>query len=73
MPKKVEPMEKITQRSVGFKLRQILFFANYQEFNPDEFCRQAIDEQIKLIDRSYLKNGKRNFEWENIRIWKKRN
>ena len=57
MPKKVEPMEKITQRSVGFKLRQILFFANYSDFNPDEFCRDAIDEQIKLIDNSFLEGG----------------
>ena len=56
MPKKVEPMEKITQRSVGFKLRQILFFAKYQDFNPDAFCREAIDEQIKIIDEEFLKN-----------------
>ncbi len=54
MPKKIEPMEKIMQRSVGFKLRQILFFAEHQEFNPDRFCRDAIDEQIKLIDNKFL-------------------
>ena len=54
MPKKVEPMEKITQRSVGFKLRQILFFAKHPDFNPDKFCRDAIDEQIKLIEGGIL-------------------
>lgn len=57
MPKRVEPMQKITQRSVGFNLRQILFFAKYPEFNPDAFCRVAIDEQIKLVDEEFL-NGK---------------
>lgn len=50
-------MQKITQRSVGFNLRQILFFAKYPEFNPDAFCRVAIDEQIKLVDEEFL-NGK---------------
>lgn len=54
MGKRVKPMEKITQRSVGFNLRQILFFAEYPEFKPDDFCRDAVDEQIKLIDPKYL-------------------
>ena len=47
------PMEKITQRSIGFRLRQILFFAEYPEFKPDEFCRNAIDNQIEKIDERY--------------------
>ncbi len=47
-------MNKITQRSVGFNLRQILFFAENPNFKPDQFCRKAVDEQIKLIDPSYL-------------------
>ena len=47
-------MNKITQKSVGFHLRQILFFAEHPEFKPDPFCRKAVDEQIKLIDPTYL-------------------
>lgn len=55
-------MEKITQRSVGFNLRQILCFAEYPDFNPDAFCRDAIDEQIRLqvdlgrMDGRFLKD-----------------
>ena len=56
MGSKIKPMNKITQRSVGFNLRQILFFAEHQNFKPDQFCRNAVDEQIKLIDPSYLDN-----------------
>lgn len=48
------PMNKIVQRSVGFKLKQILFFAEHQNFKPDIFCRNAVEEQIKLIDPEYL-------------------
>ena len=51
----IDPMEKITQKSVGFHLRQILFFADHPDFKPDQFCRSAVDEQIKLIDQKYLK------------------
>jgi len=50
----VKPMNKITQKSVGFHLRQILFFAEHPTFKPDTFCRRAMDEQIKLIDPNYL-------------------
>lgn len=53
MPKRVDPMQKIAQRSVGFYFRQLLFFNKYPEFRPDDFCRKAIDEQIKLIDKQY--------------------
>jgi len=53
---KINPMDKITQRSVGFKLKQILFFAENPGFKPDIFCRNAVDEQIKLIDPDYLWN-----------------
>jgi len=49
MGKTVEPMKKIVQRSIGFSLKQIIWFAEHQEFKPDKFCRIAIDEQIKLI------------------------
>jgi len=51
---RVKPMNIITQKSVGFHLRQKLFFAEHPEFKPDIFCRKAIDEQIKLIDPTYL-------------------
>ncbi len=47
-----KPMDKIVQRSIGFSLRQILWFAEHPEFKPDIFCRIAVDEQIKLIDRT---------------------
>jgi len=54
MGKLINAMDKITQRSVGFKLKQILFFAENPGFKPDIFCRNAVDEQIKLIDPDYL-------------------
>jgi len=54
MAKRINPMNKIVQRSVGFKLKQILFFAEHPQFKPDQFCRNAVDEQIKLIDPEYL-------------------
>jgi len=54
MGRTINPMNKITQRSVGFHLRQILFFAKYPQFRPDKFCRDAVDEQISLIDPNYL-------------------
>ncbi len=47
-------MNKITQRSVGFHLRQLLFFAEHPEFKPDIFCRDAIDEQINKLDERFL-------------------
>jgi len=50
MGKKVNPMEKVMQRSIGFHMRQHLFFAKYPNFQPDEYCRAAVDEQIRLID-----------------------
>jgi len=45
----------VVQKSVGFRFRQREFFNKYPEFKPDEFCRQAIDEQIRLIDPEFLK------------------
>ena len=47
---RVDPMNKIVQRSIGFTFRHLLFFAEYPDFRPDEYCRKAIDEQINLID-----------------------
>ena len=51
---KIKPLNRITQKSVGFHLRQILFFAENPNFKPDTFCRKAIDEQIKLISPEFL-------------------
>lgn len=56
MGNRINPEDKIVQRSIGFNFRQIRFFNKYPEFRPDEFCRQAIDEQIKQIDPKFLKD-----------------
>ena len=56
MGKLVNPMERIVQRSIGFNMRQIIFFSKYKEFKPDQFAREAIDQQIALIDPEYLKD-----------------
>lgn len=54
MGKRINPREKITQRSTGFHFRQIEFFNEYPEFKPDYYCRKIIDEQIALIDPKFL-------------------
>jgi len=56
MGKHINPKDKIVQRSIGFKFRQIEFFNDYPEFKPDQFCRQIIDEQIQQINPKYLEN-----------------
>jgi hypothetical protein len=48
--------QRIVQRCIGFNFRQVCFFNKYPDFKPDEFCRKAIDEQIKLIDPEFNKN-----------------
>ena len=58
MGRKVEPRKKIMQKTVGFRFYQHEFFNKYPEFKPDEFCRMAVDEQIKLIDPSFLEENK---------------
>lgn len=45
-----DPKEKVMQRSIGFPMRQHLFFAKYTDFKPDIHCRNSVDKQIKLID-----------------------
>ena len=55
MGKRCDPREKITQRSIGFNHRQIEFFDRYPDFKPDKFCREIIDNQIKLVDPIFLK------------------
>lgn len=54
MGKIIDPNERIMQRSIGFPFRQFLFFNQYPEFRADVYCREAIDEQISLIDKSFL-------------------
>jgi len=46
--------ERVLQRSIGFKFRQFEFFNKYPDFKPDQFCREAIDSQIELIDPEFL-------------------
>ena len=48
-------MERIFQRSIGFNFRQVLFFTEHPDFKPDKFCRDAIDNQIGIIDNKFLK------------------
>jgi hypothetical protein len=50
--------ERIVQRSIGFNLRQILFFNEHPDFKPDTFCRDAIDKQIEMIDNKFNKEVK---------------
>jgi len=54
MGKRCNPREKISQRSIGFNHRQIEFFDAYPDFKPDKFCREIIDQQIKLVDQGFL-------------------
>jgi len=56
MGKRVEAREMIVQKSVGFRFRQREFFNKHPNFRPDEYCRRAVDEQIKLIDPEFLEN-----------------
>jgi hypothetical protein len=58
MGKRVNPNNKIVQRTIGFEFRQIVFFNEHPDFKPDLFCRKAIDEQIKQIDSKYLDTEK---------------
>jgi hypothetical protein len=56
---RINPEEKIVQRSIGFNFRQIRFFNEYPDFKPDKYCRDAVDEQIKLCGEKadkFLKN-----------------
>jgi hypothetical protein len=55
---KINPEDKIVQRSIGFNFRQIRFFNEYPQFKPDKFCRDSIDAQIREIDSKFLKEEK---------------
>lgn len=56
MGKKINPRDRKVQRSISFSFRQLEFFNEYPDFKPDDYCRKAIDEQIKNIDPKYLSN-----------------
>jgi len=49
-----DPNEKVMQRSIGFPLRQHLFFSKHPNFKPDTHCRNSIDKQIAEIDPQFL-------------------
>jgi len=48
MGRKVNPREKIVPKTIGFNFRQHEFFNANPDFKADEYCRNAIDEQIRL-------------------------
>ena len=48
------PREKVRQKSICFKSRQVEFMDKYPDFNPHVFCQKALDEQIRPIDKRYL-------------------
>ncbi len=50
------PDEKVEQKSICFKKRQIRFMEKYPQFNPHKFCQVAVDEQIKQIDETFLEH-----------------
>ena len=54
MGKRINPRDKIVQRSIGFNFRQIEFMNAYPRFKPDAYCRKIIDEQIEAIDTKFL-------------------
>lgn len=60
MGTRINPREKIVQRSIGFNFRQIEFFNEYPDFKPDEYCRSIIDNQIEMIDPTFLRKGEQN-------------
>jgi hypothetical protein len=56
MKTRINPRNKIVQRSIGFNFRQIEFLNEHQDVKPDAFCRYALDEQIRIIDPKFLEN-----------------
>ena len=54
MNKRVTTKEKITQVCIGLRTRQFEFFENHPEFRLQDFVRNAVDEQIRLIDDKFL-------------------
>jgi len=50
--------ERIIQKSIGFHSRQIDFLYNNPNFKIDKYCRQIMDEQIKLSKQKEFLNEK---------------
>ncbi|MCH7568472.1 MAG: hypothetical protein IIA87_03540 [Nanoarchaeota archaeon] len=60
MGKSVETRERVTQKSAGIRMRQ-LEFINWAEDNEPNFdwnklIRDKLDEQIKILNPTFLKN-----------------
>ncbi|MHA1876741.1 MAG: hypothetical protein ACTSUC_09895 [Promethearchaeota archaeon] len=54
--------ERVTPRSIGFSNRQHEFFDFYPDFDVSKVCREAIDNQIRIINPSFLKREEENEE-----------
>ena len=54
--KRIDPRQRIIQRSTGFRFYQIEFFNRHPQFQPDEYCRKVVDEQIELIEGRELED-----------------
>ena len=50
--------KRIVQRSIGFTFEQFEFFNEHPDFKPDVYCREAVNNQIRMIDPNFLKNEK---------------
>jgi uncharacterized protein (UPF0371 family) len=48
-------LDKVSQKTVCLTGRQSDFLEAHPEVDINQVCRKAIDEQIKLIDPSYIK------------------
>jgi hypothetical protein len=56
MPPRKDPNLKIRQISVGITRRQEDFLNKYPSVSVHEVLRNALDNQIKLIDKNFLKD-----------------
>ena len=61
MGRKVNPMEKVLQKSISFPFRQHLFFARFPDFKPegDEKFKTEQDAVMKSME-NLLKTGEHN-------------
>ena len=66
MGRKVDPEKRIMQKSIGFYFYQQRFFAKHPDFKPDKFCRDAVNEQIKLIDPEFIEEEEKHEETKDI-------
>lgn len=60
MGKSVKPKERVTQKSAGVKMRQLEFInwaeSNLPEFDWNKLVRDKLDEQIMILNPSFLEN-----------------